>query len=138
MEFYGENWVKPNLEEIKRLRRKYVEFKDEIYQIHWTVIYDNEMYFIFKIGLYDDCHEFEGVAQTTEIYEIIDEIKESYEIQDDVINEDIELEHMNKILDFLEKVWDLDGWNSFEKGIFQMKKQLEDKIKKKDIKDKQQ
>lgn len=81
------------------------------------------MYFIYKRESYDDMpHEGDGIAQTTDIYDILYEIKKFYEIQDDEIGEEVNKEHMLTVLRFLNEVLNLEGFpmTSFDPGIEKM------------------
>lgn len=130
LEFYGENWIKPNLEDAKRLGRRHTEFVDEISEVHWAVILDQGLYFIYKVMTYDDCHDGEGIAHSDDVHEILEEIKEFYDMEDNSINEELDTQHMKRILYFMEQIWKLDGIDfGFDMEIETMKKLIIEKIK---------
>jgi hypothetical protein len=66
------------------------------------------------------CHEFDGIAQTTEVHEIIDEIKEFYEIENSGRDEDVDKKHMLAVLRFLNRILNLDGIRNFDPEIDKM------------------
>lgn len=112
MEYVGENVIKLDLDEVTRLRMKHVIFDDKRNNTYWAVVNNNGLYFVYKRIREDEPHDNEGIAYTHDLYEILDDIKEFYEL--DIIPEqiqyllaegEIELDHLKEIVGFLERVF---------------------------------
>lgn len=129
MDFIGENFIKLDIEQIRSSSARLVELDDKSRHIHWAVIYSNELYYLYKRE-YDEYsnHESDGIALSDDIYEIIEEIKEFYEIETNEINEDIAKEDMKKILKFLNAALNIEpGYPMIaDKGIERMLSQVKE------------
>jgi hypothetical protein len=49
MYFFGENYFKPDMDQIKKFAGKFIELDDIYNKVYWLVIYDDEMYFLYNL-----------------------------------------------------------------------------------------
>lgn len=129
LDYIGENIIKLDIEEIKRLHMKYVDFEDKIGNVSWAVVENNGLYFVYKRINEDEPHEFEGIACTDDFYEVIGDIKEFYEFDktpeeiEELIREDeIELELLKEVVNFLDRIFLKNSYSfDFDEWIYKVK-----------------